>query len=151
MFFALTYYFISNYSWTFRTEGTDFTVIDRTNLSALYLFCAVTMLPMFTVLSCDYGRLYQYLFLSAYAVFLILPRDTCTNMFPKKYLDFIRKLNDNAVKYFPATKGYMVLLLLILATAPFTLNLVVAFGHSVIGTIFKTFFVVLEFVVKHVL
>ncbi len=149
IFFMVTYYFISNFSRVFRKKGTDFNEDDRTNLSAVYLLCALTMLPMFTVLSCDYGRLYQYLFVSAYAAVLILPRDVCSAMFPHRCLAAVSRLNASIWRYLTPTKGIMIILLLLLSAAPYGFSMLDAFGNSVVGTIAETGITAVDFVVRH--
>lgn len=149
IFFMVTYYFISNFSRVFRKKGTDFNEDDRTNLSAVYLLCALTMLPMFTVLSCDYGRLYQYLFVSAYATVLILPRDVCSAMFPRRCRAAVSRLNASIWRYLTPTKGIMIILLLLLSAAPYGFSMLDAFGNSVVGTIAETGITAVDFVARH--
>lgn len=147
LFFMATYYFILNFSWTFRRPTSDFTAADRTNLSAIYLLCALTLLPMFTILSCDYSRLYQYLFVASYAAVLILPRGVCTAMLPGKYLIYVGRMNASIDRCLLSSKGLMVLLLLLLAVAPYSLNLYLAFEYSVVGTISEIFMRALRWLV----
>lgn len=135
LYFMGSYYLISNFSWVFRKPNTEFTASDRTSLSAVYLFCAVMMLPMFTILSCDYGRLYQYLFVTAYAAVLIIPGDIIAKMFPKSYLMLVYRLNDIIGRYLPPSKGLMVVLLFLLSVAPYSLNVCLGFEYSVVGTL----------------
>ena len=148
MFFMVTYYFISNFSWVFRKKGTDFNEDDRTNLSAVYLLCALTMLPMFTVLSCDYSRLYQYLFVSAYAAVLILPRDVCSALLPRRCREAVSRLNASIWRYLTPTKWIMVILLLLLSASPCRFNMLYAFGTSVIGTLAKAGITAVDFVAR---
>lgn len=151
IFFMVTYYFISNFSWVFRKKGTDFNEDDRTNLSAVYLLCALTMLPMFTVLSFDYSRLYQYLFVSAYAAVLILPRDVCSTLLPRRCRTAVSRLNTSIWRYLTPTKGIMVILLLLLSASPCRFNMLYAFGNSVVGTIAKAVITGVDFVARHFL
>lgn len=151
IFFMVTYYFISNFSWVFRKKGTDFNEDDRTNLSAVYLLCALTMLPMFTVLSFDYSRLYQYLFVSAYAAVLILPRDVCSALLPRRCRTAVSRLNTSIWRYLTPTKGIMVILLLLLSASPCRFNMLYAFGNSVVGTIAKAVITGVDFVARHFL
>ena len=151
IFFMVTYYFISNFSWVFRKKSTDFNEDDRTNLSAVYLLCALTMLPMFTVLSFDYSRLYQYLFVSAYAAVLILPRDVCSALLPRRCRTAVSRLNTSIWRYLTPTKGIMVILLLLLSASPCRFNMLYAFGNSVVGTIAKAVITGVDFVARHFL
>ena len=151
IFFMVTYYFISNFSWVFRKKGTDFNEDDRTNLSAVYLLCALTMLPMFTVLSFDYSRLYQYLFVSAYAAVLILPRDVCSTLLPRRCRTAVSRLNASIWRCLTPTKGIMVILLLLLSASPCRFNMLYAFGNSVVGTIAKAVITGVDFVARHFL
>ena len=147
LFFLGAYYFISNFSWTFRRPSTDFTLADRTSLSAIYLLCAVTLLPMFIILSCDYSRLYQYLFVTSYAAVLILPRSVCTAMLPGKYLALVGRVNAAVDRHMPPSRSRMTVLLLLLAVAPYSLNLYLAFEYSVVGTLSEMFFSALRWFV----
>lgn len=70
MFFA--YYLIMNFTAIFigNRDKADYA---RLSLSSVFIFVCICLIPMFLFLSCDYARLYQYAFVMAYAVYLILP------------------------------------------------------------------------------
>lgn len=129
-FFALaTYYFIMNFSAAFITDKVKAERARRI-LSRLYLFSLVCLLPMFTVLSCDYGRLYQYAVIATYGACL---------MFPAERLDFMPRFINAALDRFNGflnrnihpTKGLMVVLLLILCPSPAGFRVVFAILGSV--------------------
>lgn len=92
--------------------------------SAIFFCC---LAPMFMLLSCDYDRLYQSLFVTSYALFLILPTSDIIKLFPKWYLTFVSRLNTGLNHLVVPTKGLMILMLLF-----FAVNL---YGFSPTGAI----------------
>lgn len=128
--FMLAYYFVVNFLWVF-SERNSFNENDRTNLSVLFLFSVVCMLPMFLFLSCDYARLYQYVVISAFTPFLLFSRERLSKLFPKKIYDFIAALNKKINQIIVPTKGIMILILLLFAVPPCYFDVYGAIRQSV--------------------
>jgi len=88
-----SWYLIANLLHLFRQPATVFNSTDRTNLTALYFFSLICLVPMFTVLSCDYARLYQYAFAASFGVFLLFSADEIARIFPRWFYRFVTKCN----------------------------------------------------------
>lgn len=131
----IVYYFAMNYTATF-TRNENEASSRRLAISATYLFLFISMLPLFLLFSCDYGRLYQSLLAISYAVFLILPIDSILNLFPKWYLKFVNILNTSLNKIIIPSKGLMTLMLVFVAVNPYDFNPAGAIRMSVIYTDF---------------
>lgn len=71
--FPIVYYLSVNTLWVFQKKSNQ-SEEDRTYLSFLVVFQFICLLPMFTVLSCDYLRLMHYWILSSFAVYLLIPK-----------------------------------------------------------------------------
>lgn len=60
---------------------------------------------------------------------------------------YVGRMNASIDRCLPSSKGLMVLLLLLLAVAPYSLNLYLAFEYSVVGTISEIFMRALRWLV----
>lgn len=130
----IVYYFIMNFTPIFSdTKSAD---SRRTTLSAISIFVLICLLPMFIGLSCDYGRLYQYVFMMTYAVFLIIPHSQIVNIFPKWYISLLTNINRTINKLIPPSKGIMIIILLFFAVNPYSFDPLGTIKNSVVFTDF---------------
>ena len=134
LFYVLTYYYITNFLYVFRFKS-DFGDLDRWNISALYLFSTVCLLPLFLFLSCDYGRIYQYAWITTFVIFLLVPRELISNIFGPKFISVSRTISDGINKIVRPNKLIMVLLLLFMAESMALCNPENAFEISPVGSI----------------
>lgn len=130
----VTYYFIMNFTAVF--SDIRYSDKTRTVISSLAAFNLICLLPMFLFLSCDYGRLYQYVFAVTYAAFLIVPHEKIINLFPSIYINFIDKFNSLLNRIIKPSKGMMILFLLFFAVNPYDFNPAGSIRMSVIYTDF---------------
>ncbi len=114
--YLLAYYLFTNFIFAFGAP--PHSERDRVHLSALYLLVSLTLLPMWVCLSCDYARLYQYVAVSAFATFLILPSATLAAALPHWLQRAAERLNSTLRAIVPPTRGLLLLLLLFLAEMP---------------------------------
>ena len=135
IFAVVVYYFASNFIFVLRKGrlgGDD--ISSRTRLSALLLLIMVCMLPMFTVLSCDYARLYQYVLVATFAAYLVLPQAALERMFPARVLGFVARINRTLDSIAYPTRYMMLILLFFLATPPFGFSMTWSVMLSVFGS-----------------
>ncbi|MDE7407758.1 MAG: hypothetical protein K2M76_04995 [Muribaculaceae bacterium] len=133
-FMAAAYYFATNFLFVFKRRGSDLTDEDRTNLSSMFLITLMCLLPMYTVLSVDYGRLYQYLFVVSFAALIIVPRHRFTAMIPLRVRKIVGGLNARINRFMPPSRGLMIIMLLFLAESPWMYSLEDAVRESIYGT-----------------
>lgn len=69
------------------------------------------MIPMFTVLSVDYSRLYQYLTITSFATVLVIPAARLDRALPGVLLRLTGRITLCIDRYFTPSKGIMVALL----------------------------------------
>lgn len=110
-FFA--YYMVLNFLYTFRTNSTAMVVSDKRGITSVYVFLWICMIPMFTVLSCDYNRLYQYLTVLSVGSFLIL--DDVSQLFSERYGRVIDKINSWIDGILKPTKGWLMVVFILWA------------------------------------
>lgn len=133
--FALcAYYFAINFPFVVNCRNTSDTAGRQTRLSLLLICSAVCLLPMFTVLSCDYPRLYQYTLVAAFGAFLLLPAERIDAMFPRKLHTAVRNFNRRMNAAVVPTRGLLTGLLFVLALPGCGFDLPLAFLLSVAGT-----------------
>lgn len=139
---VVSYYFITNFFGVFslakRGELGEWSGTDsekRNNIGAIYLFLIVCMLPMFTVLSCDYGRLYQYGCMVAVAVYLIFPQNLLHTLFPRWYMNIISGINRRMSNFLQPSVGLMIIILLFVAPAPAGFYIFYAINQTTYGAI----------------
>lgn len=136
LFAVCAYYMVTNFIFVFRRDSPQ-TRMDCTNLSMLYLLSLICLLPMFTVLSCDYIRIYQYAAVSSLAAFLMLPADRIARMFPRRFVCLTEWINAHINRVVIPTKGLMIILLFVMSPAPWSYSPAGAFSQSIIGTLFN--------------
>lgn len=102
----------------------------------VWVLVSVCLLPMFTVLSCDYGRLYFYLFMACYIVRVIVPEGQLRLLLPERFIAMIGALNVMLFSGRLRPRVWIALtMLLVLAPAPHGFALLGAANNSVIGSI----------------
>lgn len=154
LFAVLVYYFATNFIFVMKRGNSDTEDIDtnnktiesqtKTNLSMLFIFSMICLLPMFTVLSCDYARIYQYALITSFSMFLLIPSERITAMFPKFFRIMVERLNRWLESVIVPTKGMMLLLLLCLGVPNCFFNVANALTMSVAGTYFYSAAFVVE-------
>lgn len=126
------YYFVTNFFRVFKYRS-DFNDKDYLNLSALLLLSLICLLPLFTILSCDYSRIYQYATMGAMIPFLILSPSQISHIFPDWYLRMVNRINQLFEKLVKPNKGLFIFMLLFMAISPMCWDPQSAFLESVIG------------------
>lgn len=134
IFYILSYYFITNFLYVFKFKS-DFDDLDRWNVSALYLLLTLCMLPMFLFLSCDNGRLYQYLWIGTFVVVLLLKRQFVSNIFGDRILGISKYISDGFNNVVRPNKLILLVLLLCFAENLFKINPLAEFYNSPLGSI----------------
>ena len=136
---CVAYYFVINILFAFRHGQAKRDAEGRLALSCVYLLIAVTMLPMFLLLSCDYGRLYQYIAVVSVSTYLFIPAAGILRMFPARMKRAVSRLNawiDGAV---PPSRRLIVFLLLFVGPMPYSFKLSFILWQSPVGTILYYF------------
>ena len=133
--FLLSTVLISGFFITFRRERTDFNEMDRANVLALYLGLICCLLPMFLILSCDFGRLYQYAFMTVTAIYLLVPREILGLMIGERVQKVAGKCACSLTLPRVWMKCGMIILLLFLCSTPDGFNVEEAFYTSPAGCI----------------
>lgn len=146
LFAVCVYYFVTNFLFVFKGGDWVQTVRSQTCLSALFILSMVCLLPMFTVLSCDYSRLYQYAFVATFAAFVILDPERVSSMFPKRCLSAVERFNRRMNRVLVPTKGLMVILLLLLSSYIAGYNIIAAFYQSILGIYCKMLLSVIDYI-----
>lgn len=101
-------------------------------LLSVMVFQFVSLLPMFTVLSCDASRICFYWIVSSLIILFCVPRYKITKMFPKLYLGIITKMT--RIFVFRKSQVIAVILMLIISVSNVGTNVAAVIKFSVIGT-----------------
>ena len=133
-FYILTYYYITNFLYVFKFKA-DFSNIDRWNISALYLFSTMCLLPLFLFFSCDYGRVYQYAWMTTFIIYLLIPRGYIRQLFGTKFINFAKLISEKVNRILIPNKSIMVFMLLFLAESITLYQPEESFGISPVGTV----------------
>lgn len=126
------FYFLVNYVRLFSSEK----ISKRTNVFFYLLFFQFcSLLPMFTVLSCDTTRVCMYLTSTSFAFFLVMPQEKYTTLFPKWYTTFLDKIDLFVSNNIILKPRYIsILFLLFIMSAPLSdNNIYSSFLSSIIG------------------
>lgn len=131
----LIYYLLSNFLFTFRKTNCDASDSEKTSFSALLLFSLFCLLPMFTILSCDYGRIYQYAAFSTVGAFVILGRERLAGLFPQGLLRGVARLNARLARLVSPRPWLMVAMLVLVASSPACFSPWIAAKQSILGSL----------------
>lgn len=141
--FIVVYYFITFFFSAFQPAGSRFGHEERTNLSCTFLFTSICMLPMFAFLSCDYGRLFQYITIASFAIFFIIHRNVQERLFPCKIKNVIARFNSIFESLLPPSKGLLAVLLLTIGISPFCYDIYFSMVQSPLGVFGQVFIKIL--------
>ena len=119
--FPVIYYIATNALLVFRKNEKDFTNKDKKVLSSIFIFQLISLLPLFTLLSCDYARLIFYWTTSSFAVFLLVPANEIESLIPKFFARFIDFINNNITVILRPTKTTLVFLMMFIGISPYSL------------------------------
>ncbi|MDE6392983.1 MAG: hypothetical protein K2L59_06930 [Muribaculaceae bacterium] len=108
----LAYYIVTFFLKAFRHPESRYDERDRANIAAVFILLTVCMLPMWTVLSCDNLRMFQYVATCTVGAFLVLGQDRIRTAFPSGYMNFAVRLNRWTESRLPVSRGWMLLLFL---------------------------------------
>lgn len=134
LLFISAYYLLSNYILLF-TKGEEGSKFNRNIISSLFLISAFFLLPMFTILSCDGARIYQYVCMTSFICYLILPRIYLRNVIGEKIYCLTDQINRGMDIILKPKKWIVVVLILFWGISPFYLNIIWDFLCSPVGTI----------------
>lgn len=139
----LIYYFMSNVLFTLRGDNIDTPDSDKTAFSALLIFSVLCLLPMFIFLSCDYGRLYLYLFMSVSAAYVTYTPQQFQSLLPAQALAVTARFNSWLARICRPSTYLMLSLMLVLAAPHVGYRPVEAFKASPLGFILYDIFSVI--------
>lgn len=127
------YYLLSNFLFTFHNINHDTPESEKTAFSALLLFSLLCLLPMFTILSCDYGRLYQYVSFSTVGAYITLEHSQLINLFPSRVLRSVASFNAMLTQFVKPRAALMVIMLIIISPSPIFFMPLSAVQQSIAG------------------
>lgn len=141
LYILAAYYLITNSIGTFRANKAESDSDSlRLVLSLLYSFAIICLIPMFTILSCDTGRVFQYASIVTFGTFLIIPKESILNIFPTWYKRVISQFNTKVNNFLPPSRGLLIILLLFIGVAPAHFSLQNCWLSSVIGQLWTGFY-----------
>lgn len=134
----LSYYLFTNFLLVFRGSSTlEQADTTRRRVSGLYLVSFVCLLPMFTVLSCDYSRIYQYMVVATYAACLLLPGETVDRVVPRFVNNIAARLNSFLERILVPNKGLLLVLLFVVSAPSANFQLLkTMIYNSILGNLF---------------
>jgi hypothetical protein len=118
LIFPTIYYLLINTLFVFKKRTETYTEKHRTILSAILLFQFLCMIPLFTILSVDYIRLFFYLTASSFVLYLTVSEATLARLFPAVVYRAVEKLNRRIDALLFPSKSIIVLLMLIISIPP---------------------------------
>lgn len=131
----LIYYYVTNFLYIFKKKATQYFIHERNVLGYLLVFQFICLIPMFTILSCDYARIVQYWLISSFIIFLLLPSTKIVTIFPIWYRKSIDKFNEYLYLAIPPTKPWFALLTLFICITPVGFHVDAAIHRTVFFTI----------------
>ena len=131
----LVYYMFTNFLSVFMKQEDENAIRIKRRISILYVISFFCLLPMFTILSCDYGRLYQYILVTTFSALILLPGDRIDEALPVRITNQIVKFNRYLNRILVPTKGIMIMLLLIVNVTPFQFSISETIGYNIFSTL----------------
>lgn len=133
--YLVIYYFMTFFFRVVKPVKVAFGEREQNVLSSLFMIVTLCMFPLFTLLSCDYGRLYQHAVITVMASYLILGPDYLVKVIPQGVLRRVSSLNDKIYRLVTPSKGLLIILLLIIGVSPSWYNPYYSMTESPIGAI----------------
>lgn len=131
----IVFYFIINFLSTFSSLTYNRTVF----FTRIYIFQFLSLLPLFTFLSCDTFRIYFYWFTSSFIFFFLLNDDTDIKIAPRWY----QRMSDGIHFFFTEKLKapiWLLIVLLLTLSVPFIGNsLVYSWENNVIMQVYRLF------------
>lgn len=138
LYLCAGYYMFTNFLFVFSKQSIEKKDSNKLVLSLVYSLTALCMIPMFTVLSCDTGRNFQYISVVTFATFLIIPSNAIISSFPKWYKRLVIRFNNYITKVIPPSQKLIIIMLLFVGMCPYIFSLQSCLCNSVIGTFYIT-------------
>lgn len=135
IFLVVAYYFFTFFFTVFKPTKAAYGKTEQTRLSSLFCTLLVCLVPMFTILSCDYGRIIQYATVTSLAAYLILDKSVIDRLLPRWLQRFVAGLNAAMARLVPPSKGLIAVLLLLTGVSPYWYNPTLSMIESPVGTI----------------
>ncbi len=128
------YYMIANFGYVFsdRSAAQKHLRDCRATLFIIFMIC---MLPMFTVLSCDYCRLYRSVAVSVFICIFAVSSAKLDAMLPSCLVARVARLNDIISCQIVPTRGLMLILLFVIAPSPVGCDLSAALHSTLVANI----------------
>jgi hypothetical protein len=137
--FPAVYYIATNTLSAFKKREDDFTCRHKTALSSVLIFQLLCLVPMFTVLSVDYIRVFFYGIASSFVIFLLMPTEKIESLFPNFFSRAVKHLNDAMARVVPPSKTNLALLILLIGITPVGFSITRAFNTTMLGNILYLF------------
>ena len=134
--YLLIFYLLANYPLVFRKADEAECKRDSVNMGRIALFQFVMLLPMFTVLSNDLGRVVCYWTLSSLVFYLLVPAERLEGLFPRFFCRMADGLNAGLSKVLKPTWGRLAMVMLLICFTPVKLNLHIAVSLSTLGSLY---------------
>ena len=108
--YMFVYYFAINAPVILRsnTKSKD---LSAETIGATFLVLSFCLIPMFTILSCDYARLYQYITVTTACAYIILGHRTLTNLLPKRIISISGFINRGLNRFLIPNKALLLFML----------------------------------------
>ena len=134
--YLLIFYLLANYPLVFRTADEGQCRRDGVNMGRIALFQFLMLLPMFTVLSNDLGRVVCYWTLSSLVFYLLVPAERMEGLFPRFFCRMADGLNAGLSKVLKPRRAVLAALMLVICFTPVKLNLHIAISLSTLGSLY---------------
>lgn len=134
MSWCLIFYMIVNILYCRRDYLTNQTSLDVKFFISVFIFQFISLLPMFTVLSCDAGRVCFYWLVSTFCIYFTYDSSRGTDLWPTFYSSIVKKLQESI---FSVRSVYVAVgLMLLFCISPNYTDAWNAFYSSVVGKYF---------------
>ena len=134
--YLLIFYLLANYPLLFLKADEAQCKRDSVNMGRIALFQFLMLLPMFTVLSNDLGRVVCYWTLSSLVFYLLVPAERLEGLFPRFFCRMADGLNAGLSRLVKPTWGRLALLMLVICFTPVKLDLHIALNLSTLGSLY---------------
>lgn len=110
---------------------------DTKRLLSIMIIQFVSLIPMFTILSCDGSRICFYWTISSMLIYFIIPGDKCLDAIPRQVQALAEKLQ--RIIYFKHSTKFAIFLMMFLSITNVGTDLRVCISNSVIGAYYTLF------------
>lgn len=137
LYLLLGYWLMTNILFTLRGNNRSVVRSSKNVLSCLIATGYLCMIPMFTILSCDFGRSVQHISIAAFSLFMIFDEKDLNQALHPKFKKIVNGFDKILCRLLKPSYVLIILALLVVAEIPVGHYIMEGFAQSPVGSLLR--------------